>query len=53
MRPGELCAKPVASALVVSYTESASSVPRLPEIEDYVQDVVRGKIGSLCLHWRS
>jgi len=32
----------VANAFVVTYTESASSVPRIPEIEDYVQDVVRG-----------
>lgn len=40
---GRYARRKVANDIVVIYTESAWRVPRNPEIEDDVQDVVRGR----------
>ncbi len=46
---GRYAQRKVANGFAVIHTESASSVPRIPEIEDYVQgvDVVRRRFGGL------
>ncbi len=48
---GRYAQRKVANGFAVIYTESASSVPRIPEIEDYVQgvDVVRRRFGGQSL----
>ncbi len=44
---GRYARRKIATVVAVTYPESASSVPRIPEIEDYVQDVVRRRFGGL------
>lgn len=44
---GRYARRGIATVVVVSYTESGSSVPKVPEIEDYVQEVVRRRLCGL------
>lgn len=49
---GRNARRQIATVVVVTYSESVSSVPRLPEIEDCVQDVVRRRFGlGQCSKW--